>query len=110
MSDSLGRALDCIYEHDPTTLFAGLALQARQRLGIKTKQVHIDTTSFSVNGEYLVEGQTNNENEEAIPIAITYGYSRDHRADLKQWMLGLVTTHDGDIPIFLRPLDGNSGD
>ena len=42
------------------------------------------------------------------PIAITYGYSRDHRADLKQWMLGLATTHDGDIPVFLRPLDGNS--
>jgi transposase len=111
--DSLGRALDWIYEHDPTTLFAGLALQARQRFGIKAKQVHIDTTSFSVNGEYLVEENKNNENEkedEATPIAITYGYSRDHRADLKQWMLGLVTTHDGDIPIFLRPLNGNSSD
>jgi transposase len=111
--DSLGRALDWIYEHDPTTLFAGLALQARQRFGIKAKQVHIDTTSFSVNGEYVVEEKTNDENrpeEEAVPIAITYGYSRDHRADLKQWMLGLVTTHDGDVPIFLRPLDGNSSD
>ena len=111
--DSLGRALDCIYEHDPTTLFAGLALQVRQRFGIKAKQVHIDTTSFSVSGEYLVEEKSNKENqpeEDAIPIAITYGYSRDHRADLKQWMLGLVTTHDGDIPIFLRPLDGNSSD
>ena len=30
--------------------------------------------------------------------------------DLKQWMLGLVTTHDGDLPIFMRPLDGNSSD
>jgi transposase len=93
-------------------LFAGLALKARQRFDIKAKQLHVDTTSFSVNGEYLVEEKTNKENgseEEAIPIAITYGYSRDHRADLKQWMLGLATTHDGDIPIFLRPLDGNSG-
>src|SRR5438067_12790408 len=51
--DSLGRALDWLYEHDVTTLFAGLALQARQRFGIQAKQVHIDTTSFSVNGEYL---------------------------------------------------------
>src|SRR5713226_7004790 len=25
-------------------------------------------------------------------------------------MLALVTTHDGDLPIFLRPLDGNSSD
>jgi transposase len=45
-----------------------------------------------------------------VPLAITYGYSRDHREDLKQWMLALATTHDGDIPIFLRPLDGNSSD
>ena len=45
-----------------------------------------------------------------MPIAITYGYSRDHREDLKQWMLALATTHDGDVPIFLRPLDGNSSD
>src|SRR6266446_3913819 len=27
-----------------------------------------------------------------------------------QWMLALATTHDGDVPIFLRPLDGNSSD
>ncbi len=45
-----------------------------------------------------------------MPLAITYGYSRDHREDLKQWMLALATTHDGDIPIFLRALDGNSSD
>ena len=43
-------------------------------------------------------------------IAITYGYSRDHREDLKEWMLALATTHDGDIPLFLQPLDGNSSD
>jgi transposase len=130
--DTLGRTLDWIYEHDPTMLFAGLALQARQHFGFKAEQVHIDTTSFSVSGEYLSKEKTSKEpieeektgkdlreeektgkepiEEEAIPIAITYGYSRDHRADLKQWMMGLVTTHDGDIPIFMRPLDGNSSD
>jgi transposase len=115
--------------HDPTTLFAGLALQARQRFGIKAEQLHIDTTSFCVSGEYLSrEEETNQQTvleektkpleEEkmgpepmaAIPIAITSGYSRDHRADLQQWMLGLATTHDGDIPIFMQPLDGNSSD
>lgn len=127
--DTLGRTLDWIYEHDPTTLFAGLALQARQRFGIKAEQVHIDTTSFSVKGEYLTQEKTGKEGseegnadkesmkpeepqreEDAIPIAITYGYSRDHRADLKQWMVGLATTHEGDVPIFMRPLDGNSSD
>src|SRR5215470_4387017 len=43
-------------------------------------------------------------------IAITYGYSRDHRQDLKQWMLALATTHDGDVPLFMQPLDGNRSD
>jgi transposase len=103
--DSLGRTLDWIYEHDVTTLFAGIAYQARQRFGIKAQYLHVDTTSFSVSGEY-----ENCEEGDPVPIAITYGYSRDHREDLKQWMLALATTHDGDVPIFLRPLDGNSSD
>jgi len=103
--DTLGRTLDWIYAHDVTTLFAGLALQARQRFDIKAQYLHVDTTSFSVSGEY-----ESCEEGDPVPIAITYGYSRDHREDLKQWMLALATTHDGDIPIDLRPLDGNSSD
>jgi transposase len=103
--DCLGRTLDWLYEHDVTTLFAGLALQARRRFGIQAQHLHIDTTSFSVSGDYASKAEG-----DPIPIAITYGYSRDHRADLKQWMCALATTHDGDIPIFLRPLDGNSAD
>src|SRR5438445_4785762 len=103
--DCLGRTLDWIYEHDVTTLFGGLALQARQRFGIKADCLHVDTTSFSVSGEYAIK-----EEGAPVPIAITYGYSRDHRRDLKQWMLAVATTHDADVPIFLRPLDGNSSD
>src|SRR5713226_8232441 len=103
--DCLGRTLDWLYEHDVTTLFAGLAYQARRRFGITAKHLHIDTTSFSVSGDYA-----NMPEEDPVPIAITYGYSRDHREDLKQWMLALATTHDGDIPLLLRPLDGNSSD
>src|SRR5205823_9117790 len=103
--DCLGRTLDWLYEHDVTTLFARLALQARRRFGIQAQHLHIDTTSFSVCGDYAKQ-----EEGDPVALAITYGYSRDHREDLKQWMLALATTHDGDIPLFLRPLDGNSSD
>src|SRR5260221_8505670 len=103
--DCLGRTLDWLYEHDVTTLFAGLALQARRRFGIAAQHLHIDTTSFSVSGEYASK-----EEGDPVPIAITYGYSRDHREDLKQWMLALATTHDGDVPVFLQPRDGNNSD
>lgn len=100
--DCLGRTLDWIYEQDPTKLFAAIARRAREVFGIQSRQVHVDTTSFSVSGEY--EGS-----DEAV-IEVTYGYSRDHRADLKQWMLSLATTQDGDVPLFMRALDGNSSD
>src|SRR6266436_5509304 len=103
--DCLGRTLDWLYEHDVTTLFAGLALQARRRFGIAAHHLHIDTTSFSVSGDYATKDEG-----DPVPVAITYGYSRDHREDLKQWMLALATTHEGDVPLFLRPLDGNSSD
>lgn len=97
--DCLGRTLDWLYAHDPTTLFAGIATQARRVFGIRALQVHVDTTSFSVSGVYVPEAG----DLDATTIAITYSYSRDHRADLKQWMPTLATTHDGDVPLFLRP-------
>jgi transposase len=116
--DCLGRTLDWLYEHDLTKLFAGIASRARQVFGIKAEQVHVDTTSFSVSGEYAGAAPAAKEpakaeestGPQAALIAITYGYSRDHREDLKQWMLALATTHDGDVPLFLQPLDGHSSD
>jgi len=107
--DCLGRTLDWLYAHDPTTLFAGIARQARQRFGVAARQVHVDTTSFSVSGEYAPDPE-DAEEEDAQVVAVTYGYSRDHREDLKQWMLALATTRQGDIPLYLHALDGNASD
>jgi transposase len=101
--DCLGRTLDWLYAHDPTTLFAGIAQRARTLFELPATHLHVDTTSFVVNGEY-------SQAEETTAIAITYGYSKDHRADLKQWMLALATTHEGDVPVFMQPLNGNSSD
>jgi transposase len=103
--DCLGRTLDWLHAHDVTRLFAGLALRARRVFGIESSQIHVDTTSFSVHGEY----ESAPRGEEAT-IALTYGYSREHRADLKQWMMALATTHEGDVPLLMRPLGGNSSD
>ena len=44
------------------------------------------------------------------PIIITKGYSRDHRPDLKQCVLDLITSSDGDIPLLMRAGDGNEAD
>jgi transposase len=107
--DCLGRTLDWLYAHDPTKVFAGIASRARQVFGIAAHHVHVDTTCFSVSGAYSSACERVQEpgkaaealEAESALIAITDGYSCDQREDLKQWMLALATTHDGDVPLFL---------
>jgi transposase len=50
------------------------------------------------------------ESAEPLPIEITHGYSRDHRPDLKQYTLDLITSGDGDVPLYLRVGNGNDAD
>jgi transposase len=59
-----------------------------------------------VSGEYRPpeEGEL-----DAHTIAVTYGDSRDHREDLQQWMLALITSGEG-VPHFLKPRNGNASD
>jgi transposase len=75
-SKAFDTAIPYLYAHDPTTLFADIALRARRAFGLSARQVHVDITSFAVTGEYATD-------LDAHTIAVTYGYSRDHRADLK---------------------------
>ena len=103
--DRLGRALDWLTNHDLTTLFAGLAMRARAAFDVPLQTIHVDTTSFSVHGDY-----PDVPSPDARLIQITYGYSRDHRSDLKQWMLALATADSSDIPIGLQVLSGNASD
>ena len=48
--------------------------------------------------------------EEPIPIEICRGYSRDHRPDLKQFLLTLVCSADGGVPLWLKVASGNTHD
>ena len=78
------------------------------------KYSHLDSTSFHLDGEYKREEDKEKQEEEKIikerPIFIKKGYSRDHRPDLKQCVLDLITSQDGDIPLFVRVGDGNESD
>jgi transposase len=100
--DSLGRSLDDLYEKGVTEVFAWIATPALQHYGIKVKFTHLDTSSFHLHGEYEVE--------ETEAIEITHGYSRDHRPDLKQAVLSLITAQQSALPVWLEVLSGNSSD
>lgn len=81
-----------------------MALGAAKKFGVATNSAHLDSTSFHVHGKYennvpslsFITGEFNPDNlhtedvEETFapnPIEITHGYSRDHRPDLKQFIL-----------------------
>lgn len=105
--DCLGRALDKLYQGGVTKVFVTVALAAAKKMGVEVKSLHLDSSSFHVDGKYI-EG----EETEAEPgqIKIQYGYSRDHRPDLKQFIIDLMCSGDGDIPLYLRVADGNEAD
>ena len=102
--DKLGRVLDKLYEAGITEIFVEIALETMERLGVKREKLHLDSTSFKVEGEYEKE-----EGEE-VGIEIVEGYSRDKRPDLKQYMFQMICSGDGDIPLYIRVGSGNESD
>lgn len=44
-----------LYAHDVTSLFLLISAQACQRLGLGGGAVHLDSTSFHVDGDYTSE-------------------------------------------------------
>jgi transposase len=99
----LGRTLDEAYTYGCDLLFQELALAVCAQEGIDLRCNHLDTTSFSLSGEYVPE-----RDEQAITI--THGYSRDHRPDLKQVVLELMVSQDGGVPFLSKSWDGNTAD
>ena len=101
--DALGRALTKLAKAHPNRVYLALALSAIKVHNVKTRTVHADTTSIFVAGEY------DQADEDSHLLDITYGYSKDHRPDLKQFLYGLITTSE-EIPIFGELRDGNMND
>jgi transposase len=123
--DKLGRVLDKLFLKGLDTVFLAISLNAVKIYQISLSSSHLDSTSFHVDGEYeynLPEvifknqkklGSLEKEDEERKSpqaIKITYGYSRDHRPDLKQFITELVCSGDGDIPIYIKSVSGNEVD
>ncbi|MDQ7036533.1 MAG: IS1634 family transposase [Anaerolineae bacterium] len=76
--------------------------------GIVVRFAHLDTTAFSLEGAYEVKEDRDEAESEAI--SINYGYSKDHRPDLKQAILGMICANKTSIPTYLNALSGNVSD
>lgn len=97
---NLGRSMDQIFETGTQKIFSQVAQNALIAYDVDPKRVHFDTTSVSVFGDYdLVDP----------PFDITYGYSKDKRPDLKQFLISMLCV-DRNIPILGVTKDGNASD
>ncbi|PZD74499.1 hypothetical protein C1752_01105 [Acaryochloris thomasi RCC1774] len=117
--DRLGRVLDGLTQSGTTMFFLKAALRAVERFEVSCEQVHLDSSSFSVDGDYrLAEPEADlpdSFDNDAIgddvqTIEICRGYSRDQRPDLKQYMVNLICSRDGGVPLWLKVADGNQSD
>jgi len=102
--DTLARCLDDLYEAGVTEVFYQVAGHALQVYGITSRYVHLDSSSFHLHGAY------ERQEPEREAIRITYGYSKDHRPDLKQVVVQLITSHKSALPVWFEALSGNSND
>ena len=116
--DRLGRALDKYYQAGTTKLFTTIAMKAAHNFQVKMNSIHLDGSSMYVQGEYKTpvensdqtEKERETETSQRKPIEIVHGYSRDHRPDLKQFIIDMIVTGDGDIPLYLKIDSGNIDD
>ena len=116
--DTLGRTLDRLFEYGVTPLYEAIAKKALDVLGLTPTTVHLDSTSFHLDGKYTnqetdtqkSEATTEEKKEKRVPITITQGYSRDHHPELNQVVLNMIAEHQAGIPIWMAPADGNQAD
>ena len=99
----LGRVLDRLHGYGTEMLFSEISLNVCQQEHVDNRFNHLDTSAFSLSGEYLPD------TDEQV-INITYGHTKDHRPDLKQVMVEMMVSQDGGIPLLFQGLNGNSSD
>lgn len=106
--DRLGRALDRFFDADRTAVLTELVLAAGKHFGVRFEELHNDSTTVKLCGNYR-RARGRRIRARTAP-AISYGFSKDHRPDLKQLLFILTMSADGNVPVAFRCADGNCSD
>ena len=116
--DKLGRVMDKLFIKGLTEIFLAISVNVMEKFKISLESSHLDSSSIHLHGEYntslpdviIQNSLSRSEIKSPQAIEIKYGYSRDHRPDLKQFIIDLISSGDGDIPIFFSTASGNQSD
>ncbi len=106
--DRVWRALDALFDCDRASLLTGLVLGAITEFRVDCSQLHNDSTSITLYGDYhQADGRERGGQPSA---AAKRGHNKEHRGDLKQLLLILTVSADGAVPLAHRLADGNLTD
>ena len=104
----LGRALDKLFELDVSKVYFNRAIKVVKHLKLPCNALNLDGTGFHVDGRYNCDSPISDDDMDCIRLC--KGYSRDHRPDLNQAVLLLMTENQAGIPLFMKAVSGNVND
>jgi len=100
---TVARTMDAIFNVGAEKVFSEVAFSASCMFPLDKRYVHFDTTSVNVWGDY------DRCTPDSDTINITYGYSKDHRPDLKQFLVKMLCV-GRNVPLLGSCEDGNGSD
>jgi transposase len=97
--DSLGRCLDKMSEFGIEEIFSRIAYQACKNFAVDTRFQHLDTSVMQLEGEY-----------DTATELIRFGRPKKGRSDLKQFLISMMVSNDGGVPLLADVISGNKSD
>jgi transposase len=107
--DRLGRCLSGLHASLTPELILAVVRHVVGEFQLRLDELHNDSTSISFYGQYADAAQAGQRRGRPM-AAITWGFSKDHRPDLKQLLYILTVTDDGGVPVYFTTASGNTSD
>ena len=101
--DRLADTLDALFDYGIGDLDMLITANMIDVFKIESQACHNDTTSVSMYGN-----ADSNHTEQSIQI--TFGHSKKHRKDLKQFIWSMSVSSDHAFPLFQKAYSGNTAD
>jgi transposase len=104
--DRVGRCLDRLFQSDVTSLVLALVTNVVREFQVDLDELHNDSTTITFHEAYA-DAAREEKRGQRTRMAITRGYNKDHRPDLKQLLYILTVAGDGAVPLYFQVASGN---
>lgn len=105
--ERVGRSLDALFDADRASLLTNLVLKVIDEFSIELSQLHNDSTTVTVCGQYKNGSSKRNGK---TSLSLLRDHNKDYRPNLKQLLFTLTVSRDGAVPIHYKSYDGNITD